>query len=81
VRNSIAILTVRLLFLLAPVLLLSACVSAPAFSGYDMTLDSDNCRAASILRADAPNAQSHTASERQADFDRVYHACMVAKGY
>jgi hypothetical protein len=69
------------LLLLTPVLLLSACESVPAFSGYDMTLDSDDCRAASILRSDAPNAQSRTAGERQAEFDRIYHACMVAKGY
>jgi hypothetical protein len=69
------------LLLLAPVLLLSACVSPPGFSGYDMTLDSDGCRAASILRADAPSAQSRTANERQADYDRAYHTCMVARGY
>ena len=72
--------TVRLL-LLTSTLVLSACVSAPGFSGYDMTLDSDGCRAASILRADAPNAQSRTTGERQADYDRAYHACMTAKGY
>ncbi len=67
--------------LLAPVLLLFGCASVPAFSGYDMTLDSDGCRAASVGGKDAPSPQSRTADERQADYDRAYHACMVAKGY
>ena len=67
--------------LLAPLLLLSACDAASRPSGYGMMLDSDDCRAASILKTDAPSAQSRTADERQADYDRTYHACMAAKGY
>jgi hypothetical protein len=67
--------------LLAPVLLLSACEDAPGLAGYGMMQDSDACRAASILKTDAPSAQSRTADERQADYDRTYHACMAANGY
>jgi len=73
----------RFLFLAAAIGLAGCAPDNSVFSGYDMTLDSEQCRSDAVTQIGGakPDAVGMTAGERQAAYDRAYRDCMAVKGY